>query len=437
MITILVPILLVALLICLNGLFVAAEFAIVSIPRAEVEQDARQGKPRAALVQWFIDDPQHQDRFIATAQLGVTAASLGLGMYGEQTLAGWISGGLAGWQMERWIAASTVASVIAVSILTYFHIVLGEMVPKSLALQFPGRVMRSIAPLMRGVQLAAYPFVVFLNGAGTGLLHLFGIHRETVGAEYYQTREEIAYVVRESQAGGMLRQESAQVISDLLEFGHHTAVEVMVPRVRVVALPVEADLETLQALLRRSPHTRYPVYRDTLDQIVGMLHVRDALRWIHAGHMGTPDDYRPVPHVPATATSDQVLAAMRQAGVQMVVVMDEHGGTAGIVTLEDLFEEVVGDITERTSEVPEIVVEANGRVRVDGAVRVEEVGDALGIVLEHAEVDTISGLVLALLGRPPVVGDAVEFDGAFFQVAAVRGKGVRSCVVWVPGSEVA
>jgi len=435
MTSILIPALIVVLLICLNGLFVAAEFAIVGVPRAEVDQDVRQGKPRAALVSWIIDDPRRQDRFIATAQLGITAASLGLGMYGEHQLAGWVAGHLEGWGAERWIAAHTVSSIVAVAVLTYFHIVLGEMVPKSLALQFPGRTLRAVAPLMRALQFVAYPFVIVLNSAGNGLLRLFGVHRETVGAEHYRTREEIAYVVRESQAGGKLRQESAQVISDLLEFGDHTAVEVMVPRVRVAALPLEADLAMLRSLLRRSPHTRYPVYRDTLDQIVGMLHVRDALRWIHEGRMGGPEEFRPIPHVPATATSDEVLTAMRQAGVQMVVVMDEHGGTAGIITLEDLFEEVVGDITERPTEIPEIVVEATRRVRVDGAVRVEEVGDALGIVLEHEEVDTVSGLVLALLGRPPAVGDVVEYDGALFEVVEVRGKGVGSCVVRLPEPE--
>lgn len=432
MASLLVPILVIILLICLNGLFVAAEFAIVGVPRAEVDQDVRQGKPRAALIHAIVDDPRRQDRFIATAQLGITAASLGLGMYGEHQLAAWIAGHLEGWGAERWIAAHTAASVIAIAVLTYFHIVVGEMVPKSLALQSPGRTLRAILPVMRAIQFTIYPLVVTLNAAGNGLLRLVGVRREMVGTEHYRTREEIAYVVRESQAGGLLRQESAQVISDLLEFGDHTAVEVMVPRVRVVALPIEADLGALRALLRNSPHTRYPVYRGTLDQIVGMLHVRDALRWIHQGRMGSPEEIRPVPHVPATATSDQILTAMRQSGVQMVVVMDEHGGTAGIVTLEDLFEEVVGDITERSSEVPEIVVEGVGRVRVDGAVRVEEVGEALGVVLEHDEVDTVSGLVLALLGRPPVVGDLVEFGGAFFEVAAVRGKGVRTCVVWLP-----
>ena len=420
------PALIITVLILLNGLFVAAEFAIVGVSRGEIERVARKGRAAARLVRWIIMDPRRQDRFIATAQLGITAASLGLGMYGEHQLAEWLAGLLEGWGAERWIAAHTVASVIAVAVLTYFHIVLGEMVPKSLALHQPGRTVLWIAPVMRVVQLATYPLVIALNGLGNGMLRLVGVRREMTSKEHYRTPEEIAFIVRESQAGGLLRKASAQVVGDLLEFGDRTAGEMMVPRVRVAALPFQADLEMLRELLRTAPHTRYPVYQDTLDNIVGMLHVRDALRSIQDGRVGDPEYIHAVPHLPATVRTDRLLGAMRQAGVQMAVVMDEYGGTAGIVTLEDVFEEVVGDITERRTEIPEIVVEGPRRVRADGAVRIEEVGEALGVVLEHEEVDTVSGLVLALLGRRPVMGDVVEYDGVRFEVTALRGNGVGS-----------
>jgi CBS domain containing-hemolysin-like protein len=422
----LLPVLIITVLIALNGLFVAAEFAIVGVSRMEVERSAAAGNRAARLVRSILDDPRRQDRFIATAQLGITAASLGLGMYGEHVLAHWIAGQLEGWGGERWIAAHTLASILSVTVLTYFHIVLGEMVPKSLALQQAHRTVLWIAPLMRGVQLALYPLVLLLNGIGNSLLRLAGIRRGAVGTEHYRTPDEIAYLVRESQSGGLLRTESAQVLGDLLDFGELSAAEVMVPRVRVQGLPLEGDLDALRAILHAAPHTRYPVYQGTLDHIVGMLHVRDALQAIQVGSLRNADYLRPVPHVPESAGMDQVLAAMRQARVQMAVVMDEHGGTAGIVTLEDLFEEVVGDITEHSGEVPGIVTEEAGQVRADGAVRIEEVGEALGVILEHDEVDTVSGLVLALLGRPPVVGDVVEYDDVRFEVVEVQGNGVRT-----------
>jgi CBS domain containing-hemolysin-like protein len=355
-------------------------------------------------------------------------------MYGEHAFADIIAAHLQGWGGERWIAAHTLASVGAIAVLTYFHIVLGEMVPKSVALHRPARLAMWIAPIVRALQIAVFPLIVVLNYAGTGLLALVGVKRGAHGAEHYRTPEELASIVRESQEGGMLRKASAQVVGDLLEFGDRTAAEIMVPRVRVAALPIDAHLSELRELLRTAPHTRYPVYDGTLDRIVGMLHVRDALRSLRSG-VGAPEHVRPVPHLPATAHTDQLLSAMRQAGVQMAIIMDEHGGTAGIVTLEDLFEEVVGDITERPSEVPELVHEGPRRVRVDGAVRIDEVGDALGVVLEHEEVDSVSGLVLALLGRRPAVGDRVTYDGVHFQVAALRGNGVGSTVAWLPEPE--
>jgi CBS domain containing-hemolysin-like protein len=424
----LIPILIVAILIVLNGIFVAAEFAIVGISRMEVERNVREGKSAARLVRWIVEHPRRQDRFIATAQLGITAASLGLGMYGEHKLAVWIAEQLEGWGGERWIAAHTIASIAAISVLTYFHIVVGEMVPKSLALQQPGRTARAVAPLMRALQLIVFPLVVTLNGIGNGLLRLVGIRRSAAGTERYRTPEELAYLVRESQAGGLLRKESAQMVNELLEFADRTAGEIMVPRVRVAGLPAGADISALRTLLRTAPHTRYPVYEGTLDRVIGMLHVRDALSWIREGAPLHPGLVRPVPHVPATATTDEVLGALRGMGVQMAVVMDEHGGTDGIITLEDLFEEVVGDITEDKGEVPDIVLETPGRLRSAGSVRVEEIGDALGVVLEHAEVDTVSGLILSLLGRPPVVGDVVDYDGVRFEVTQVRGNGVETCV---------
>lgn len=418
------PTLIVAALLLLNALFVAAEFAIVGVSPVELERVGRKGGAPGRLVRWIIAEPRRQDRFIATAQLGITAASLGLGMYGEHALAEWIAARFEGWGPERWIAAHTVASVLAVTALTYFHIVVGEMVPKSLALQHPGRTALWIAPVMQVIQLATWPLVVAFNGFGNAVLALFGVRREGRSVEHYRTPEEIAYIVRESQAGGLLREASAQVVGDLLEFGDRTAAEVMVPRVRVQALEAGAGRAELAELLKHAPHTRYPVYDGTLDHVVGMLHVRDALHAIRGGRAIGPADLRPLPHLPATARTDRLLAAMRQAGVQMAIVMDEHGGTAGIVTLEDLFEEVVGEITERSSEVPEIVVEGAGRVRADGAVRIEEVGEALGVGLEHEEVDTVSGLVLALLGRRPVVGDVVEYEGVRFEVLAISGNGV-------------
>lgn len=423
-----IPILVILVLIVLNGLFVAAEFAIVGVPRATIERLAAQGNRVARQVRRIIHDPRRQDRYIATAQLGITFASLGLGMYGEHILAEWIARSIEAWGAARWIAAHALASVLAITILTYFHIVLGEMVPKSLALLSAERTALWITPPMRWIQFALYPLVVGLNGIGNGILRLMGIQRE-FSASHYHTPEEIEYLVQESAEGGLLQARAGQVLRNLFDFGELTASEVMVPRVHALGLSRDATSEQITSLVRRSRHTRYPVYEGDLDHIVGMIHIKDLFRLLRAGRTLHENGIRPVPYLPETAELDTVLAAMRKAHAQMAVVMDEHGGTAGIITLEDLFEEVVGDIEEGMATTPHIMKEAEGRLRVTGTVRLNEIGEALCIPLEHEEVDTVSGLVLMLLDRPPVRGDTVTYNQVRFEVVTVDGHGVGACLV--------
>lgn len=421
----LIPIGIVALLLLANALFVAAEFAIVGVPRTAIERRAVRGDRAAQRVAAILDDPRRQDRFIATAQLGITVASLGLGMYGEHELAEWIVHALEPLGELRFIAAHTLASIIAVAILTYFHIVIGEMIPKSLALTMAEATALRVTPVILGFQWVFFVVVVGLNALGNGLLRLFGVRRSEGSGEHIRTPEELQYIVRESHQGGMLRRESADVVQELLAFGDLTAGGVMVPRVRVTGIPVGASFAETTAIIRRSPHTRYPIFRGSLDEIVGMVHIKDLFRRLRSRRAVHENDARPVPFLPETATIDTVLAAMRGARTQMVVVMDEHGGTAGIVTIEDLFAEVVGEIDEGAAHPLEIERQPDGAVAVAGTVRLDEVGDALGVVLEHEEVETVSGLVLSLLGRPPVVGDRVEYDDVCFEVTEVEGHGVE------------
>lgn len=418
-------------LVVLNAVFVAAEFAIVSVPRSTMESRAQKGDRLARMVVAILRDPKRRDRYIATAQLGISVASLLLGMYGEHQLAEWIGDGLEGLGMHggAWITAHGIASVLAVVALTYLHIVIGEMIPKSLALQRPERTSTTVTPVLLAVQTVARPLIAFLSFAGNALLRMFGIDRRGTSHEHVRTPEELRYIVRESQAGGMLRRESAAVVQELLDFGELTAGEVMVPRVRVTGLRVGMPFEEVLGVVRKHPHTRYPVYRGDLDHILGMVHIKDLFRRLRNRRAVHENDAREVPFVPETAGIDEVMAALRAARTQLAVVMDEHGGTAGIVTIEDLFEEVVGDIEESAGHRPEVYRDEQGRVHAAGTARVDEVGEFLRVVLEHDEVDTVSGLILDLLGRPPLVGDVVEYDDVRFEVTAVAGHGVSEAVV--------
>jgi CBS domain containing-hemolysin-like protein len=424
---VIVPTLFVAALILLNGLFVAAEFAIVGVSRPAIERRASSGQRAARLVANVLRDPREVDRFIATAQLGITVASLGLGMYGEHLLAGWLAGVFSGWGAGRWIAAHTLGSVTAIAILTYFHIVVGEMVPKTIALQRAERAVLILAPVMRVLQLVAFPLIVALNGIGNGLLRLVGVDRGKGDADQHRTPEDLAFLVQEARAGGLLRHDAAQVVSELLEFGSLTAGEVMVPRVRIVGAPVGADTAALHRLLREHPFTRYPVYDGSLDRIVGMVHVKDLMRRPAGAGTLAESEARVVPFVPTTARMDQVIGAMRAARAQLTVVMDEHGGTAGIVTVEDLFEEIVGDVGDDVAHAQPIARD-RASLRVAGTMRLDDLGAELGLPLEHQEVDTVSGLVLALLSRPPVVGDRVEYGGVMVEVLTVAGRGVAEAL---------
>jgi CBS domain containing-hemolysin-like protein len=420
---VLIPVAIITLLILANALFVAAEFAIVGASRTQIEHEAGEGSRLARRVARILGSPRLQDRFIATTQIGISLASLGLGMYGENVLAGWIEVRLAPYDAYRWFAAHTVASVVAVAILTYFHIVLGEVVPKALALQAAQSTVLYVAPVITALQVAISPLVSVLNAAGNGLLSLLGVTRQGNAGERYHTSEELQLIIRESQEGGMLRGESGRILRELFEFGSLTAGEVMVPRVRLVGIPSGTDVDELRQIIRSNPHTRYPIYNGDFDHIVGSVHIKVLLRHLVANRPVTTRDARPLPYVPATAPLDQLLSAMRRNRAHMAVVMDEHGGTAGIVTIGDLFEEVVGDITEGRGRGP-VHRDVKGRLLVRGTVRLSTAGDALGVTLEHPEVQSIGGLVLSLLGRPAAIGDAVVYRGVRLEVTATSGLGV-------------
>lgn len=431
MMEILIPVLVIIVLILLNGFFVAAEFAIIGVSRTAIERRASSGDATAERVRAILHDPLRQDRFIATAQLGITAASLGLGMYGEHALAEWLASGLQALGLGehvRWITAHSLASILAVAILTYFHIVVGEMVPKSMALMHAEDTVLWITRPMLWIKTATYPFVVGLNSIGNGVLRLMGIRRQVTSGHYYSS-EELQFIVRESQEGGLLRAELGQVLRDLFEFGDLIAREVMVPRVRIKGIPLGASPEQLSEIVAQASHTRYPVYEGDLDHIIGVVHIKDILRLLTERRALAPEYVRATAFVPETAELDSVLDAMRRTRTQLVIVMDEHGGTAGIISIEDLGDEAIGEVEEGADELPELVRDVRGHLRVSGTLRLEELGEQLNMALEHEEVDTVSGLILALLERPPVPGDIVEYWGVRFEVAEIEGHGVKRSIV--------
>ncbi len=412
-------------LLLANAVFVAAEFAVIGVSRTAVEHRANTGDRLSKRILALLTSPVHQDRFIATAQLGITLASLGLGMYGEHTMAAWLEPRLELSPTNRWIAAHTLASILAVAALTYLHIFIGEMLPKAIALSHAERTARILYWPMLMALGVFYPLVRALNGAGNLCLQAIGIQRREGGSERGYTPEELQIIVEESAEGGAMRAEAGSILSELLEFGDLTAGQVMVPRVRVVGVPLTARSSQIRDVIARHHHTRYPVYDGDLDHIVGMLHVKDLLQPILAGEPISTAIVRPMPVVPETSTLDVVLMTMQKASAHLAIVIDEHGGTAGVVSLEDLFEEVVGEIDEGVPASQPLVSTSDRSALVAGTLRLDELGSHFDLDLAHEEVDSVSGLILTLLGRPPVVGDAVQYDRVRLEVTATSGRGVR------------
>ena len=425
----LIPVVVVAVLIALNALFVAAEFAIVGAPRATIERKATAGHRGARVVSAVLNDARNQDRYIATAQLGITFATLGLGMYGEHQLAHFLEVRFEEWGVEAsWIAAHTLATLVAIAAMTYLHVVLGEMVPKSLALSHAEGTALAVTPPMLWVRRLLYPLVLGLNAIGNGLLRLVGVDRSSGSGEQYYSAEELEFVVRESLEGGMIEPGSGRILRELFDLGSLVAEDVMRPRVQVHGLRLGAAPEEIRVLIEEHPHTRYPVYREDLDEITGVVHVRDLAACVLDEHPLLADVVREPPFVPSSMLLSSVVGRMRDQRIQFAVILDEHGGTAGILTPDDVSNEILGRVPE-SDATAEMFRDASGRLHAAGTIRLDELSDRLRMQIEHPEAETVSGLILALLERPPHVGEAVEYDGIELRVAQVDGRGVGQAIV--------
>jgi CBS domain containing-hemolysin-like protein len=416
---------LVAGFVVINALFVTAEFALISAPRAAIEHRAATGDGLARRILALLTTPTLQDRYIATSQLGITVASLGLGMFAEDHTAALIEAHLTLPETWRFVTVHGLAIVLGITLLTFVDIVFGEMVPKSLALQRSEGLAAAVYWPMRVASLVMWPLVAGLSVIGRACLSLVGIRRTSNAHENFHSPDELRFIIEESERGGALRTEAGHLLKELFAFGDLTAAQVMVPRVRVAGLPVGASADDVRAALVKHRHTRFPVYDGDLDHIVGMVHVKDLLRLVIAREGITASDARPMPVVPETKPLDDVLTTMQRAHAHMAVVIDEHGGTAGVVSIEDLVEEVVGDIDDGGPQIEPIVKVPDGSVRAAGTVRLDELGQALGEPIEHEEVESVGGLVMAALGRPAEVGDVVTYGRLKMIVTAVAGLGVQ------------
>jgi putative hemolysin len=421
--------LIVVVLVLTNGFFVATEFAIVAVRRSRLEQLANEGHPSARAAGDVVG---HLDAYIAACQLGITLASLALGWLGEPALAHLIEPPLVH-LVGRFApdVAHGVAIGISFALITALHIVIGELAPKGLALQSPEGTALFVARPMQVFYLVFRWPISALNAVGNGVLRLVGLQPAS-GHEMVHSVEELHLLVTSSQKAGVVEASEARIASRAFHFADLTAGDLMTPRTEIEAVASTASLTDLLARVAGGTHSRLLVYDGSRDNIVGVLHVRDLFK-VLSQPVETFDLrawLRPVLVVPESKPADDLLDEMRVARRQLAVVIDEYGGTAGIVTLEDLVEALVGRIEDEeplhadTFVTGPAQLEPDGSVLLDGLTRLDELEEILAIRLDppiHAEVATVGGLVMATLGRIPAVGDEVEVVGRRLRVEELDG----------------
>ncbi|MDY8107567.1 hemolysin family protein [Fulvimarina sp. 2208YS6-2-32] len=410
-------------LIAINGIFVAMEFVIVGSRLSRLEAISENGRSIAGK----LDGPEAQDRFVAVAQLGITLASIGLGMYGEHQIALWLEAPMAALGIDG-AAVHLVALVLAVVILTYFHVVFGEMIPKAMALKGAENLLIVMWPIIRFFELLFRPFVWLLNVISQSLLSLFGLdHAE---ARYYTPRE-LAAIAEDSGEGGSISHEQAEFIQNIVKMQGRRAEELMTPRRHVIIL----DLDRVQTddyadwILDAGP-SRIPVTRGGLDHALGLVHVKDVIR--HKTEEGTPLDaatletmLRPLPKTLASVDTASLLDNMRKHGTHMALVADEYGSVLGAVAFQDAMEEVVGEVhTGFEVDVPDTENFQGRRWKIPGTTSVYRLRERYGWRLETSKSSTIAGLMLEHLRKAPANGDSIEIEDLRLTVTKVEGLSI-------------
>ncbi len=415
----------VVLLIAANAFFVAAEFALVASRRTRIDAMVRRGDRKAKTVQAALQDLYFQ---LSAVQLGITLASILLGYVAEETTAvlfrGWFEG--VPWP-AAFVSRAAIASVIAVAVISFLHVVVGEVAPKNLALSYPEQTSRWVAGPLLLFAWITKPATSVLNWSANGLVRLLGIKRASAELERIHSPEEIVTLLKQSQQSGRIAREDVQLIEGVFEFTEKTSREVMTPRTEVVALKADLSLDDAAARVAEAGRSRYPVYRESLDDIVGVVHAKQIL----AGLRERPAEpvatiMREPLFVPGTREVEDVLADMKRLKSHLAIVLDEYGGTAGIVTMEDLLEEIVGQIYDEYDRAePAPTTPARGVVVLPGNMEIAQANERYKLGLSDADYQTVGGYVFGRLGRLPQPGDRIQCKDGVLEVMEMRGRRVR------------
>jgi putative hemolysin len=443
----------VLVLVLVNAFFVAAEFSLVSVRRTRIAELVGRGDLDAVAVQRAIENP---DRVIAATQLGITLASLGLGWVGEPALTRLLDPVVAIFPESVHSGLShSISAVVAFVVITFMHVVIGELAPKSIALQNPERTSLFVARPTLWTERLFKPAIWILNGTGNALLRLVGVHPAS-GHQLAHSVEELKMLVSASEEDGVVEAGEREMLHAVFDFSELVVRQVMVPRTEVVAVEASTPVPEVINLIAQNNYTKYPVYVNNLDQIIGIVHVKDllgtpeAMNAILDAHLSLREKIRPEPHttdnqpgnggndtpaacvvgdfvretlfVPETLSVGALLGRFRDNRQHIAIVMDEYGGTAGLVTLEDLLEEIVGEVGDQFDEInSEFQILPDGSILIDGLTRIEDVNQQLNLNLKEPDYDTIAGYVMGKLDRIPHLHDVVEGNGVRIRVEEMNG----------------
>ena len=417
------------LLLLANGFFVASEFALVSVRQTRINQLANEGNSTAKIT---VNALKELDKYIAATQLGITIASIGLGWVGEATLAKIIHP-LFDFlpYVSNTVATHTIAVAIAFVLITFMHVVIGELMPKSIALQYPEKTTLTVTRPLVFVAKLFTPFIFILNGFGNWCLKLLNIP-PAHPSHAVHTEEELDMIIDASYKGGVLNETENFILKNTLKFSDLTAKQIMIPRCDVVALSVDIELDNLQKIILENQYTRYPVYEGNIDNILGILHVKDLYSCkMKNEDISLKDILRKPFLVPETMTMDVLLKNFKSNKTEIAIVIDEFGGMSGIVSLEDVLEEILGDVQDEFDEEENNIKKVGeNKYIVNGLLRIDEFFDYFNIHHEEdGEVETIAGLVQKMLCRMAKVNDELEIDNLKVRVLELKGRRIKKLLV--------
>lgn len=425
----------IVVLLFLNGYFVAVEFALVRSRRTRLEAMARGGDRLARVTVRALGN---LGRLLSASQLGITLCSLGLGALTEETLAD---------HFAEWLAALPVAlevgvrlgagSVIAITFVTYFHVVFGELAPRSVALTHPEQVARLLSPPLLLFEFVMRPFTLFLNWSAEMALKAVG-QKPMDMEETLHSPDELRMLVQQSEEGGALEATPANLLSGVFEFSEKNAREVMTPRTEIDSLAVDSTLDDTVALVEETHRSRYPVFDDSIDNIIGLVLAKDLIPVLRRppAKFDLRALMRPIHVVPGSREVEEVLADFKRLNQHLAIVLDEYGGTAGLVTMEDLLEEIVGEIRDEKDEPAEVEErESPHLVLLPGSTAISDVNERHGLAVPDEDYTTIGGYVFGTLGRLPSVGDRVTVSGAVFAVREMEGRRIETLAMDLKGTK--